>query len=327
MTTPPVHRPLPWRRRAWARLGRGDTCAAFEALDQAAEDARWNGRLAPVLQDVELLRAMLFALWDRPEQAWQAIERSIAALPLQALPKLARSQLQRLGFERRARITTVLGDVEALQQLPAVCPAAADEPVSTRLARLARQAAQGALAAAQSSWPQACQCWVPLLPDLHQLAGRGQAAELRLRLAAALLHDTRADAAAEVLRPALHAAQAAREPGPALLAGTAVVHSLAEADWQGRLDAADQALLRAWSATVRHESQWALSDVVPAAGGLSPREHEVLERIALGDSNKHIARRFGLSAHTVKRHVANILDKLDLASRGQAASWFHANRS
>lgn len=55
---------------------------------------------------------------------------------------------------------------------------------------------------------------------------------------------------------------------------------------------------------------------------LSIRECEVLQRIAGGDSNKMIARALGLSPHTVKRHVANILDKLDLRSRGQAAAWW-----
>jgi len=58
---------------------------------------------------------------------------------------------------------------------------------------------------------------------------------------------------------------------------------------------------------------------------LSVREREVLERIAAGDSNKLIARALGLSPHTVKRHVANILDKLGLASRGQAAAWLRAH--
>jgi LuxR family maltose regulon positive regulatory protein len=53
---------------------------------------------------------------------------------------------------------------------------------------------------------------------------------------------------------------------------------------------------------------------------LSGREHEVLQRIAAGDSNKLIARALGLSPHTVKRHVANILDKLDARTRAQAAA-------
>lgn len=57
---------------------------------------------------------------------------------------------------------------------------------------------------------------------------------------------------------------------------------------------------------------------------LSQREREVLQRIAAGDSNKVIARTFDLSPHTVKRHVANILDKLGASSRGQAAAWWRA---
>jgi LuxR family maltose regulon positive regulatory protein len=60
--------------------------------------------------------------------------------------------------------------------------------------------------------------------------------------------------------------------------------------------------------------------------GLSAREREVLERIAAGDSNKLIARALDLSPHTVKRHVANILDKLVLTSRAQAAAWYVARQ-
>jgi LuxR family maltose regulon positive regulatory protein len=58
------------------------------------------------------------------------------------------------------------------------------------------------------------------------------------------------------------------------------------------------------------------------AGQLSEREREVLELVASGASNKHIARALDLSLHTVKRHVCNILDKLDCDSRGQAADLF-----
>lgn len=57
-------------------------------------------------------------------------------------------------------------------------------------------------------------------------------------------------------------------------------------------------------------------------GGLSERELEVLAQVAAGASNKHIARDLSLSLHTVKRHIANILDKLDCGSRGQAADLY-----
>ncbi|HMN46558.1 MAG TPA: LuxR C-terminal-related transcriptional regulator [Povalibacter sp.] len=57
---------------------------------------------------------------------------------------------------------------------------------------------------------------------------------------------------------------------------------------------------------------------------LTLREREILIRIAAGDSNKQIARQFSLSLHTVKRHVANILNKLGVNSRVQAAAWARA---
>lgn len=52
---------------------------------------------------------------------------------------------------------------------------------------------------------------------------------------------------------------------------------------------------------------------------LSPREREILACIARGLSNKEIAREFDLAESTVKIHVQNILRKLNLASRVQAA--------
>ncbi len=57
--------------------------------------------------------------------------------------------------------------------------------------------------------------------------------------------------------------------------------------------------------------------------GLSAREQEVLALVATGQSNKSIARSLELSPHTVKRHVANVLTKLGVASRGQAAAWLY----
>lgn len=52
---------------------------------------------------------------------------------------------------------------------------------------------------------------------------------------------------------------------------------------------------------------------------LSEREVEVLRLIAAGCSNTEIAERLVISEHTVKRHVSNILSKLHLADRTQAA--------
>ncbi|SFJ01891.1 two component transcriptional regulator, LuxR family [Paenibacillus sp. UNC496MF] len=50
---------------------------------------------------------------------------------------------------------------------------------------------------------------------------------------------------------------------------------------------------------------------------LTQREREVLEQVASGGSNRQIAEAFGLSEHTVKNHLKNILQKLHLDNRVQ----------
>jgi DNA-binding NarL/FixJ family response regulator len=60
---------------------------------------------------------------------------------------------------------------------------------------------------------------------------------------------------------------------------------------------------------------------------LTEREREVLGLIADGRSNREIARALVLSEKTVKTHVSNILMKLDLADRTQAALWAVRNNA
>jgi DNA-binding NarL/FixJ family response regulator len=52
---------------------------------------------------------------------------------------------------------------------------------------------------------------------------------------------------------------------------------------------------------------------------LTAREREVLDLLADGASNRHIARSLGISLKTVQNHVSHILDKLQAADRTQAA--------
>jgi len=61
---------------------------------------------------------------------------------------------------------------------------------------------------------------------------------------------------------------------------------------------------------------------------LTQREHEILDLIAEGLSNKLIARALDISPGTVKVHVKNVLRKLNLNSRVEAAVWAlkHANQ-
>ena len=54
---------------------------------------------------------------------------------------------------------------------------------------------------------------------------------------------------------------------------------------------------------------------------LTKREMQVLRHLALGLSNRDIAASLGISVETVKEHVQNLLRKLELTDRTQAAVW------
>ncbi len=57
------------------------------------------------------------------------------------------------------------------------------------------------------------------------------------------------------------------------------------------------------------------------AAGLTSREVEVLHLVAAGKTDAEIAAALFLSKRTVGTHLTNILAKLDLANRAEAAAW------
>lgn len=59
---------------------------------------------------------------------------------------------------------------------------------------------------------------------------------------------------------------------------------------------------------------------------LTNREDQILELLSKGLSNKHIARKLEIVEGTVKVHVKNILKKLNLRSRVEAAVWVVENK-
>jgi DNA-binding NarL/FixJ family response regulator len=78
---------------------------------------------------------------------------------------------------------------------------------------------------------------------------------------------------------------------------------------------------RAAAALLRRVSALAADrPAAPARGVLTVREREIVELIALGLSNKAIAARLHVELATVKNHVHNILDKLQVHRRGEIAA-------
>lgn len=75
----------------------------------------------------------------------------------------------------------------------------------------------------------------------------------------------------------------------------------------------DPAAARALTASLRAPKQ--------ERAALTPREREVIVAIASGATNRQIARELGVGERTARTHVSNILTKLELTSRTQAAMW------
>jgi DNA-binding CsgD family transcriptional regulator len=117
-----------------------------------------------------------------------------------------------------------------------------------------------------------------------------------------------------------------RDDGP----GTLSHCSLGPGRVAERLDVLDGRLdvdaVPGWGTTVTasvplRASQDPAPHPLTALGG---RELEVLTHLALGHRNRVIAQELHISESTVKFHVANILTKLGVGSRGEAAALFHA---
>ncbi len=63
------------------------------------------------------------------------------------------------------------------------------------------------------------------------------------------------------------------------------------------------------------------ADASRGEDALTERELTVLRLVAVGDSNQEIADKLSLSVNTVKTHIRNILEKLQLENRTQAANY------
>ena len=318
------------------RLWMGDMAGALACLRAADDDARWLGLPVNLHVYLRLLQSLLHAIGG---QGGAAVAEARALVEESGMRE-RRGQL--VAFRLHAlRIAALAGDPDTLREMALQLLRGSGElPAWPRRGQLLMAEAQ--LARVEGRHAQAVELWRELVAREAELDTHGIGAEARLRLAELLLMLGRPAEAAPALRPLLERLRLSQEWGQVLLAGPETLGRLAAADWAGLLAGAELQALRDW-ALAAVALRWSEADdeleaepagtppPVPheaassAAGEqLSAREWEVLERIAAGDSNKLIARSLALSPHTVKRHVANILDKLGLASRGQAAAWWRA---
>ena len=128
---------------------------------------------------------------------------------------------------------------------------------------------------------------------------------------------------AEVRVPTL-VIHAEREGMVPLAAGRVMAEGISGARFIG-LDSCNHLLLEkepAWDKFRAEFSKFVSHPTQPYASAdfalLTGREREVLAGVALGLSNRQLAARFCISEKTVRNHVSNILDKLDVDSRSRA---------
>lgn len=313
-------RPLPFgvnahMAQAWNLFWQGRLAESQQLLARAEADAAWFGRLVIARNHGQALHAMLDLIAGRHAEALDLMRLRLA----EHVPGYGAWGQWHASFFM-ARMAAACGNGEALadglQRLVRVGADLPDLVMPHRPRPLLGLQAQ--LAALQGRRDEAIAAWRGLLADGESGDLLGQLAEARLRLAALLLEGGDRVGAAEALGPAL----GRREPG-GLMWAVPLLLQMAAQDWGDLLDSADLARLRGWADGLRPATLAVVqAAAAPVDERLSQREAEVIAQIAAGASNKHIARALDLSPHTVKRHVANILDKLGLNSRGEAAAWW-----
>ena len=310
-------RPSPLRamalaQRAWREAWAGRLDAAAQTLALVADEAHWLGDPPNVVGSLQVLAPMLHALRGERDAALAAARRCVSG------HSSTRGRWSLWGnVFYAARIAAAFDDLPALGDHLAQLRSMADVPL---------HAAMMLPLAAQEAWLEgraddAVRLWQQALSEEDRIDRLGHSVECRLRLAAACASLGRLDAAAAAVAPAIGRVAQFSGLGGVLLARS-VLPALANAEWGSRLAQDDQRTLRGWHALAGAGAAAPTPAPLRTAEGLTARELEVLERIAAGDSNKLIARAFDLSPHTVKRHVANILDKLGASTRGQAAAWW-----
>jgi len=183
----------------------------------------------------------------------------------------------------KARIAT--GEPDRARTAAAELASIAAE-MSTLSLRASSSASAGRLAALSGDDEEARRRFEDAIDAYDESGAPFEAAQIRLELASALQRRGQTDEALAEVRQSVEAFSTLRAE-----------RELARAQ---RVDER----LRVPEPARRRES-----------GGLSRREVEVVQLIAKGWSNPRIAERLFISDHTVHRHVANILVKLDARSR------------
>jgi LuxR family transcriptional regulator, maltose regulon positive regulatory protein len=318
--------------KAWLLMWDARLDEAEAVLALAEEDARWLGRPTNLHHPITVVHGVIHAL--RGERAQR--DGAVATLGEVDTGVERRRTWEGIFLYQVSRWYLVSDDWEVVgilrQQLN-------DKPTTGEwpYVGVARAALNGLWALHSQQPEQARALLEPVLEAADRYDITATRSNLRVTLALALARLGELSRAWEVLAPAVAQARQPGEKLSLLLSGASLLAELAAQPWPASASLDETGFLREMAdlaADLRRDGRKDTPVQAPvpssttghAADALSPREWEVLTHLAAGTSNKLIARQLDLSPHTVKRHVANILDKLGLATRGQAAAWMHTRQ-
>ncbi|MGA7520874.1 MAG: LuxR C-terminal-related transcriptional regulator [Acidobacteriaceae bacterium] len=269
-----------------------------DALLRLAELRRRQGRLseaAAILEEIEqhgaglLARARLVLDCGNPGGALDLIEQYLRHLP--APNRTDRASGLELVIQARADLHDVPGTKAALDEFRHIAATIGTAPLRAGLSFASGYAAlsKGNADQARLSFEDAC--------EMYARSGAPfETGRARVQLARALCALGRVDAAVEELRR-----------------GKAILSALDAALEAARAEKLLSDLLTCCSVNPARARK-------PDHCELTRREIEVLRLVAEGLSNDSIAERLYVSEHTVHRHLANILNKLDVPTRAAAVA-------
>lgn len=299
--------------RAWSHQWRGRSEEAGATALRALEIAEHLGGMRSTSISVQLLRAVLAALRGDSRVADASIDALFASLKQDDaapftdawlagyLVTLGRIRLMQGRLDEARAAEQRIRAIENLREWPIA-------PVARAMFRGMIAAAEERFADAEESFREA----VRLQERIHIGYFAGDA---RTMLASLLHERGRVDEALATFAPVLAEHAADETPGAVAWAGSVALPLLRLARERGV-----HAEFAAEVLALFGERSGPSAVVTPTGEALSPRELEVLRLIADGASNAAVGEKLGISVHTVKRHVANLLQKLAVSSRAEAGA-------
>jgi ATP/maltotriose-dependent transcriptional regulator MalT len=323
---PPLSRSSLWRLSGDMALARGDLDAAAEAvasITAVLDRTRFKGEhqlpLARLETELRLAQGRpaaaltviedaldRFDLLRSPRYAWPLLTAGARACAPAATARDQALTTRAAELRERLRIAAGKLTVEGQAQRGHQLTFAAELMSAAGSAAGAGPGQAPTSGGGQAAWDDAAQAWEAVSQPYPLAASLLRAAEVALSTGDR-------DAAGRWLR---RARLLAEDLGARPLSGE--ITQLAR---RGRIS-----LTREVEATAGQAAA-GMAALAPVPGepplGLTAREYEVLRLVAAGHSNREIASELFISAKTASVHVSNILGKLGLTSRGEAAATAH----